>query len=101
MAAMTRALLLTLLLTLPAHADLPSNFWALVIRDEAKFVTDPPPREPTREQRLLYEAVKLIDLCRKGSDYLTQSDAQRKVFARRCLDQTDPTERPVDLGGVP
>lgn len=93
-------LLLLLLLTTPAHADQPSNFWALVIRDEAKFVTDPPPREPTREQRLLAEAVRLIDLCRQAADW-SKPEAQRKVWGAQCRDQTDPVERPVELGGVP
>lgn len=97
---MIRLLLLLLFLT-PAHADQPSNFWALVIRDRASFVTNPPPREPTSEEKLLAKAVELIDLCRKGSDYLTQSDAQRKVWARQCLELTDPVERAVELGGVP
>lgn len=95
---MTRLLLLLLFLT-PAHAELPSNFWALVIRDEAKFVTDPPPREPTREQRLLAEAVRLIDLCRQAADW-SKPEAQRKVWGAQCRDQTDPVSRPVELGGV-
>lgn len=33
---------------------------------------------------------------RKGAD-----EAQRKVFARQCLDQTDPVARPLELGGAP
>lgn len=97
---MTRLLLLLLFLT-PAHADLPTNFWSQVIRERASWATNPPPREPTDDEKLLAKAVELIDLCRKGSDYLTQSDAQRKVWARQCLDQTDPTERPIDIGPQP
>lgn len=96
---MTRVLLL-LLLALPAWADQATNFTALVIRDRAAMVTNPPPREPTDDERLLLEAVRLIDLCRLGAS-VTLPDAQRKVYARQCLDQTDPVARPVELGGAP
>lgn len=96
---MTRLLLLLLFLT-PAHAELPSNFWALVIRDRASFATNPPPREPTSDEKLLAEAVRLIDLCRQAADW-SKPEAQRKVWGAQCRDQTDPVERPVELGGVP
>lgn len=99
---MTRLLLLLLFLT-PAHADLPTNFWSQVIRGEAKFVTDPPPREPTREQKLLYEAVQLIDKCREVAQLTVDKapEGKRQTVARQCLDVTDPVERAVELGGVP
>lgn len=100
---MIRALLFALLL-LPALAgaqeyptSLGTNFAALRIRDRASFATNPPPREPTDDEKLLAEAVRLIDLCRLGAS-VTLPDAQRKVYARQCLDQTDPVARPVELG---
>lgn len=92
--------LLVLLLSAPAGAELPTNFWALVIRDRASMVTNPPPREPTDDEKLLAEAVRLIDLARLACDY-AKPEAQRKVWARQFMEQTDPVARPVELGGAP
>lgn len=99
---MTRLLLLLLFLT-PAHAELPSNFWALVIRDRASFATNPPPREPTSDEKLLAEAVRLIDKCREVAQLTVDRapEGKRQTVARQCLDVTDPVERAVEIGGVP
>lgn len=92
--------LLLLLLTLPAWADQATNFTALVIRDRAAMVTNPPPREPTDDERLLAEAVRLIDLAREALNP-AYAPAKRAIFARDFLDKTDPVTRPVELGGAP
>ena len=101
-AVLSVALFLTLLMR-PSGADLPTNFWSQVIRGEAKFVTDPPPREPTREQKLLYEAVQLIDKCREVAQLTVDRapEGKRQTVARQCLDVTDPVEMAVEIGGVP
>lgn len=98
---MTRALLL--LLALPAHADQPSNFWSQVIRDRAEMVTNPPPREPTSDERLFARAVELIDKCREVAQLTVDRapEGKRQTVARQCLDVTDPVERAVEIGGVP
>lgn len=77
--------------------SLGTNFTALVIRDRASMVTSPPPREPTDDERLLAEAVRLIDLARLACDY-SKPEAQRKVWARQFMELTDPVARPVELG---
>lgn len=100
MNAAARLLLLLCLLALPAWADQPANFTTLVIRDRASFATNPPPREPTADEKLLAEAVRLIDLARLACDY-SKPEAQRKVWARQFMEQTDPVARPVDLNAAP
>ena len=64
---MTRALLL--LLALPAHADLPTNFWSQVIRERASRATNPPPREPTDDEKLLAKLrmARLVRTRREGT----------------------------------
>lgn len=96
----TWLLLILVLLPLACRADQAANFTALVIRGRASFATDPPPREPTDDEKLLAEAVRLIDLARIALDPARPA-AQRVIWARQFLDQTDPVARPVELGGVP
>lgn len=99
-AFLVAAIVVGALIWMAASAQQATNFTALVIRDVASFATDPPPRAPTREERLLADAVRLIDLGRKALDP-SIPPAQRAVFARQYLDQTDPVVRPVDLGATP
>ena len=76
-----------------------TNDTALYIRDRASFAINPPPREPTNDERLLAEAVKLIDQARELAQLTVDRapEAKRITLARKYLDVTDPVPRPVNI----